>query len=266
MKQFAVVGNPIKHSKSPIIHQEFAKQFDIELQYEKLLAPLEEFATTIERFFANDGSGLNVTLPFKEQAFALAKEIAPRAKLAKAANTLYVKDGKLVADNTDGAGLVKDLKFHNVKLTNKRILVIGAGGAARGAIPALLAEQPAKLVIANRTEAKAQAIVDELDVENVDASGLIEITGEFDVVINSTSSSVTGDLPGVSEQVLKGIEVAYDMYYSNEVTSFNQWVTENNSEAKAIDGLGMLVEQAAESFSIWHGKTPDTKEVRKLLR
>jgi len=265
MKKFAVVGNPIEQSKSPMIHIDFAAQFNIELDYSRLLSPIDEFKQTIKTFFNNGGSGLNVTMPFKEEAFALADRLTKRASLAAAVNTLYLEDGQLVGDTTDGEGVVRDLIYHGVDLKDKRILLIGAGGAAKGSVESILAKQPSELVISNRTVSKAEDIKSKFNDSRVVAIGFGELTSGYDIVINSTSCSLTGQLPDLEPKVFKDTQFAYDMCYKNEKTLFNEWV-ETYSEAKTADGLGMLIEQAAESFSIWHGKVPDTKRIRQVLR
>lgn len=267
MKQFAVIGNPIAHSKSPLIHQTFAKQLNIELSYTLLESEPDQFKQTVDAFFSNGGTGLNVTTPFKQDAYEYANQTTTQSKIAQAANTLYIDDGIYKADTTDGIGLVTDLKFHNYSLTNKKILVLGAGGAAKGAILALIEESPHSIVIANRTKSKAEQIVSAINVNNLFASGLETIEGDFDIVINSTSCSITDDVPEMDTSCFKHISVSYDMSYKPHVTSFNQYVIKNShSNVKTIDGLGMLVEQAAESFLIWHGIRPDTSQIRKLLR
>lgn len=267
MKQFAVIGHPIAHSKSPLIHQTFAKQLNIELSYTLLESQPDQFKQTVDKFFAEGGTGLNVTTPFKNDAYKYANQTSAQSKIAEAANTLYIDNNLYKADTTDGAGLVTDLKFNNVSLKNKKILVLGAGGAAKGAILALIEESPQSIVIANRTKAKADNIVSAIKASNVYASGLDNIEGEFDIVINSTSCSITDDVPEMDVSCFNKISVCYDMSYKPYQTSFNKFVLNNsNSDVKAIDGLGMLVEQAAESFLIWHGVRPDTSQIRNLLR
>ncbi|MBU2883237.1 shikimate dehydrogenase [Psychrosphaera sp. B3R10] len=265
MKKFAVIGNPIEQSKSPIIHQDFAKQFDIALTYEKLLSPISDFKPTINSFFDAGGIGINVTMPFKDEAFASCDELSPRAKLAEAVNTLTYKDGKLLGDTTDGEGVVRDLLFHGIELKGRRVLLIGAGGAGKGSVASILDQQPKELIIANRTLSKAQHIVDKVPGAPVVAKGFSELDGNYDVVINSTSCSLTGELPDIDPSVFKNTVAAYDMCYKKEKTLFNNWL-ELHSKALTIDGLGMLIEQAAESFRIWHGVVPDTTEIRKVLR
>ena len=265
MKHCAVIGNPIKQSKSPIIHQNFAEQFSIELEYNKILSTTEKFKQDVVAFFNNGGVGMNVTAPFKQQAFELADRLTEKAQLAGAVNTLYIEENKLVGDTTDGKGLVRDLIFNNIKLENKVVLLIGAGGAARGCVKDLLEQNPSHLYISNRTVSKAQAIVEAIKDERCSAISFDDIPSDCDIVINSTSCSLTNEVPNIEVSKLKDISVAYDMSYKNETTSFNQWIA-SNTQAKTIDGLGMLVEQAAESFNIWHKKMPDTNELRSLLR
>lgn len=264
MKRFAVIGNPIEQSKSPIIHQTFAKQFNIELEYQKILSTSDEFNQTISDFFQT-AQGMNVTAPFKELAYQAADELTERATLSQAVNTLYIEEGKLKGDTTDGAGLVNDLKFHDVELKGKRVLLLGAGGAAKGCVKSLLDEAPDTLTIANRTVSKAEHIQSQYKDGAVQVCQFDQLGDDYDVVINSTSCSLTYDVLDIPAHTVANAMVVYDMSYKNETTSFNQWA-QSNSNAKTIDGLGMLVEQAAESFRIWHGVMPDTSEIRKVLR
>lgn len=266
MKYCAVVGNPIEQSKSPIIHHHFAKQFDIELQYNKVLSTEQNFKQDVNAFFANSGLGLNITAPFKQQAFSMAQELSDKAKLANAVNTLYIEEGKLHGDTTDGRGLVRDLTFHGVELKDKKVLLLGAGGAARGCVKDLLEQQPQQLIVCNRTYSKAEFIVDAVEVANCSASSFEQPPLDVDIIINSTSCSLTGDILEISPAIFNQASVVYDMSYKNEETSFNRWARSYNPETKIIDGLGMLIEQAAESFYIWHGKQPNTEELRQLLR
>lgn len=268
---YAVVGNPISHSKSPRIHSLFAAQTGEPVEYTAIQAPLEEFEDTVRDFFAKGGKGLNVTVPFKEQAWNMADRRSDRAAKAGASNTLYQDtDGRLVADNTDGVGLVTDLTGNTgVSLTAKRVLVLGAGGAVRGVLGPILAERPGELVIANRTVAKAEALValfaDEAGDTQLSATGFTEVSGGFDVIINGTSASLQGDLPPVSTDVVTAGTVVYDMMYTPGVTTFNRWALDNGA-GQVLDGLGMLVEQAAESFLIWRGVRPETGPVMDELR
>lgn len=268
---YAVVGHPISHSKSPRIHSLFASQTGEALEYTAIQAPLEDFAGSVRDFFARGGKGLNVTVPFKEQAWQLADCRTERAEKAGASNTLYQDEhGKLTADNTDGHGLVQDLtRNHGVTLANTRILVLGAGGAVRGVIGPLLAQRPASLTIANRTVARADALVQlfapDAGTTELSACGFEQADGPFDFIINGTSASLQGDLPPLSANVIGTDTVVYDMMYSLQTTTFNQWALDKGAR-HVFDGLGMLVEQAAESFRVWRGIRPDTAPVIDELR
>lgn len=268
MDRYAVVGNPIAHSKSPDIHRLFAEQTGQALTYEKLLAELDGFPATARAFFAAGGKGLNVTVPFKEDAFRLADSKTERAQLAGAVNTLALQsDGRLLGDNTDGAGLVADLLGHGWPLKGKRLLILGAGGAVRGVLAPLLAEKPAELVIANRTEAKAaQLALGFAHLGPVRAYALPDLAGRpFDLVINGTSASLSGELPTLPAGLFAPGAAAYDMVYGAEPTAFLCWAAEQGVQRLA-DGLGMLVGQAAEAFELWRGLRPDTAPVIKALR
>ncbi|WP_323753414.1 shikimate dehydrogenase [Marinobacter sp.] len=268
---YAVVGNPINHSKSPRIHSLFARQTGEPVEYTAIQAPLDDFAGTVKHFFEGGGKGLNVTVPFKEQAWTLAEHRTPRAEKAGAANTLYLdQENDLVADNTDGVGIVRDLRDNQkVELKGARILVLGAGGAVRGVLGPILAEQPAALTLANRTVAKAEALVrlfsDEAAAVELSACGFEQPTQPFDVIINGTSASLQGDLPPVSGHVIGSDTVVYDMMYSLQTTTFNQWALDNGAR-RVYDGLGMLIEQAAEAFQVWRGVRPETAPVVDELR
>lgn len=268
---YAVVGNPISHSKSPRIHSLFAAQTGEPVEYTAIQAPLDGFADTVTGFFDRGGCGLNITVPFKEQAWAMASKRTWRAEKAGAANTLFIdRDGHLTADNTDGAGLVADLvKNHGVALANQRILILGAGGAVRGVMGPLLAEQPRALVIANRTPAKARVLADlfadEAGATQLRGGGFEQPTEVFDLVINGTSASLQGELPPLSPAVIGPSTVVYDMMYGPDTTTFNRWALDNGARA-AIDGLGMLIEQAAAAFAVWRGVQPDTAPVIAALR
>ena len=270
MDKYLVFGNPIKHSKSPIIHALFAKQTQQNISYEKQLAELDAFPETVKAFFAEGGKGCNVTVPFKEQAFQLADKVSEGAKLAQAANTLKVADdGTIYADNTDGQGFVLDLQTNDAPLKDATILLIGAGGAASGVIKPLLACQPKTLYICNRTFSKAQDLAKRFsEFGNIQAIACEELSQQsesFDLVINSTSASLSGDLPPVSANIFKACQFAYDMAYGNEPTVFINWALEHGAQ-KAIDGLGMLVGQAAKSFEIWRGVQPEITPVLNELR
>ena len=266
--QYAVVGNPISHSKSPNIHAQFAEQTEQVMSYHAQLIELDDFEKEVAAFFQERGRGLNVTVPFKEQAYTFADQHSERAKRAGAVNTLIKQtDGSILADNTDGAGLVRDITVNqNVTITAKRVLLLGAGGAVRGVCQPILAEQPQQLVIANRTVSKAVALADYFaDLGQVSGCGFNQIEGAFDVIINGTSASLAGDLPPIPASIIHANSVCYDMMYSHEPTVFNRWA-EQQGASKTIDGLGMLVEQAAESFFLWRGVRPDTDKVMQQLR
>ncbi len=263
--KYAVVGNPVAHSKSPLIHAEFARQTGQDMVYDKLLAPLDGFVETVDAFRRTGGKGLNVTVPFKEEAFRYATMKTARAEAAGAVNTLKFENGEIIGDNTDGTGLVRDLTA-NLKqdLSGKRILLMGAGGAARGAIAPLLAGQPAALVLANRTLAKAQQLAELFNGE-IDAVTFADLSGQcFDIVINATAASLKGELPPLPDNLFNPGALAYDMMYGTE-TPFMAW-SEAHGAWAVSDGLGMLVEQAAESFYLWRGAHPNTGLVIQKLR
>ena len=268
MDRYGVFGNPIGHSKSPLIHRLFAEQTGELLSYEALLAPLEDFPGYAREFFVS-GLGANVTVPFKEQAFALADSLSARAQRAGAVNTLKkLADGSLLGDNTDGAGLVRDLTVNaGVSLKGKRILLLGAGGAVRGVLEPLLTEQPAALVIANRTVAKAEQLAREFaDLGPVVASGYDWIDAPVDLIINGTSASLAGELPAIAPSLIQpGHTQCYDMMYGKHTTAFNQWAAAHGA-ARTLDGLGMLIEQAAEAFYLWRGVRPDSAPVLQHMR
>jgi len=268
LDRYAVLGQPISHSKSPRIHQLFAEQTGENLQYNAIEVPAEQFTDLVTSFFANGGKGLNCTVPLKELAWAYAEFKTERAQLAKAVNTLVLqKDGSVLGDNTDGIGLVTDLKHnHGIVLSGKRILILGAGGASRGIISPLLAEEPENIVIANRTLTKAQQLVTEFTEKgNIGACGFEDLsTQSFDLIINATSSSLTEELPPLSDDLLSKQGSCYDLAYSNKATVFVRWGLEHKA-LKSLDGLGMLVEQAAEAFFIWRGVRPQTAAIIDLL-
>lgn len=268
MQKYAVFGNPIAHSQSPFIHGLFAEQTGLQLTYEALLAPLDDFASSLQAFFADGGCGCNVTVPFKEQAFALADELSERARRAGAVNTLIkLDDGRIRGDNTDGAGLVNDLLQNDVPLAGRRILLVGAGGAARGVLEPLLTQKPAELAIANRTVEKAEQLAGEFaDLGPVVCCGFDWIDTPVDLIINATSASLHGELPPLAPTLIRpGHTVCYDMMYGKDTTAFNRWAQEQGA-MQTLDGLGMLVGQAAESFYLWTGQRPDTTPVMQALR
>ena len=271
MDRYAVIGNPIAHSKSPQIHAAFARQTGQELSYEALLAPLDGFAQTVADFRAHGGRGLNVTVPFKLEAFALAEHHTARAQAAGAVNTLALGADGILGDNTDGAGLVRDLSANlNFALAGRRILLLGAGGATRGALLPLLDSRPAHLTIANRTVAKAEALSTLFAARAgdcvLDACGFDALAGRrFDLVINATAASLADELPPLPPGLYAEGALAYDMMYGRDPTRFMRAALAD-SAARAADGLGMLVEQAAESFTLWRGVRPDSSPVLATLR
>ena len=266
MKQYCVFGNPIKQSCSPFIHHQFALQTKQPLIYQAKLVALDEFEKAVTSFIEQGGKGANVTVPFKEQALQICDQISVRAQQAGAVNTLSFIDNRIFGDNTDGIGLVADLKNHNISLMNQRILIIGAGGAAKGIIQPILAENPFTIVIANRTLSKAEAIVKRHSNKHLLASSYMQLPSQpFDVIINATSASLSGVVPNIPSDIIDQNSVCYDMVYQPELTVFLAWAKQQGAR-KTIDGLGMLVEQAAESFYIWHGVKPQTDEVLIQLR
>jgi len=269
--RYAVIGNPIAHSKSPLIHAQFARQTGEDLSYERLLAPLDGFAPTVEAFARDGGLGLNVTVPFKLDAFELAHTATERARLAGAVNTLKRLGDGWLADNTDGAGFVHDIiENHRVPLEGKRIALLGAGGAARGILKPLLDAKPRSVVVCNRTQLKADALVARFSrygpIDSLSPSALGGQT--FDVVINATSFGLKGDenaaMPWPATIFAPG-SFACDLVYGDAPTRFVRFARASGAAATA-DGLGMLVEQAAESFFLWRGMRPDTQSVHALLR
>lgn len=268
MDRYCVFGNPIGHSKSPLIHRLFAEQTGQALVYEAQLAPLDDFAGFARRFF-EQGKGANVTVPFKEEAYRLVDELSERATRAGAVNTLIrLVDGRLRGDNTDGAGLLRDLTANaGIELRGKRVLLLGAGGAVRGVLEPFLGERPAQLLVANRTAEKAVALADEFtDLGAVRGCGFANVEGPFDLIVNGTSASLAGDVPPLAESVIeRGHTLCYDMMYAKEPTAFNRWAAERGA-ARTLDGLGMLVEQAAEAFFLWRGVRPASAAVLDTLR
>ena len=269
IERYAVFGNPIAHSKSPQIHTQFAEQSGQAMSYTAELAEIGEFEHAIQNFIDNNGRGLNITVPFKEDAWRFATTRSERAQRAGAVNTLMVNDdGSLYGDTTDGVGLVRDLMHnHDITLAGKDILIIGAGGAVRGVLEAILEQNPASLLITNRTKQKAVRLADDFsDLGEITGCGLDEIGDrDFDIVINGTSASLQGDLPALPVNIFRAGSTSYDMMYAAEATPFMKW-SANNGAAKVIDGLGMLVEQAAESFFIWRKIRPETAPVIDNIR
>ncbi|MGC9403911.1 shikimate dehydrogenase [Vibrio genomosp. F10] len=265
--RYVVFGNPITQSKSPFIHTLFARQTNQPLTYVSACPPKDGFKQAATLFFSEGGKGCNITAPFKEDAYQFADRLTERAQLAGAVNTLKkLDDGEIIGDNTDGEGLVQDLLQYQVPLKGARILLIGAGGAARGVIKPLLDQNPAEIIITNRTHAKAQQLADMFEsYGNIKAINIGEVDESFDVIINSSSSGLTGDLPAISPAIFSPYSVVYDMVYGSGKTKFNQWAAEHSVSA-TYDGLGMLVGQAAESFMLWRGLRPGSRQILRELR
>ncbi|PHS70640.1 MAG: shikimate dehydrogenase [Methylophaga sp.] len=265
---YAVIGNPINHSKSPLIHTEFAKQSQQNLDYIAREIPLDGLVIGLKQLQDEGFKGINITVPFKEQAWQQVTQKSEHAQRAGAINTItFNDDGTLYGDNTDGIGLCRDLVDNNqIELRGKRLLLLGAGGAARGVIEPLLSYQPAELVIANRTASKAQGLAKIFaDFGPVLGGGYDALTGSFDVIINATSASLHGEIPPLPDNILNDNASCYDMMYSDSDTAFISWAKQHGVN-KALDGLGMLIEQAAEAFRLWRGVKPDTQTAIKLIR
>jgi shikimate dehydrogenase len=266
---YAVMGNPIGHSKSPQIHAAFAKQTGQKIIYTATQVDSGGFQQAVGNFFANGGKGLNVTVPFKREAWELADELGPEAKQAGAVNTLLMDaEGKLVGRNTDGVGLVRDiLHNHGGSIKGQKILLVGAGGAARGVLQPLLAESPAQLQIVNRTASRAQELAADFSaLGTVSGCGFEDLPKQsFDLIINATAASLQGEVPPLPDECCTGGSWCYDMMYGTEPTPFMRWA-EQHGAVKNMDGLGMLVEQAAESFLHWRGVRPETVAVIQAIR
>ncbi len=266
--RYAVIGNPIAHSKSPLIHTAFAQQTQQDLRYEAIPAPLDGFISTVETFRQQGGKGMNVTVPFKLEACRFAAELTERARTAQAVNTLKFESDTILGDNTDGAGLMRDITTNlRIPVAGKRILLMGAGGAARGVILPLLQQQPTTLVIANRTPQKALDLQQQFAAYGqVNAGGYMDFAGaHFDIVINATAASLNNELPELPAGIFATGALAYDMMYSQEPTPFLKYAAQHNVPYLA-DGIGMLVEQAAESFHLWRGIRPDTAAIIAQLK
>jgi len=267
--RYAVIGNPVAHSKSPLIHAAFARATGADLSYVALLAPLDGFARTVRAFFAAGGRGANVTVPFKQQAFELADEAGPCAQAARAANVLSMRGGRLVADNTDGIGLLRDLKANlGCAVQGRHVLLMGAGGASWGVAGPLLEERPALFSVVNRTRDKAVALAQHFAASGAgctpEALAYEELPGRrYDIVINATSTGLHGTMPALPPDLFAPGALAYDMVYGR-TTPFLQFARLHG--ARVADGTGMLVEQAAESFYLWRGVRPETAPVIALLR
>ena len=266
---YAVMGNPINHSKSPQIHTQFAAQTGQKIDYTAIHVDLGGFTQAVRNFQANGGKGLNVTVPFKLEAFRLVDKLTPRAKRAGAVNTIVCHaDGDLEGDNTDGYGLVSDILNHlNWSIKSQQILILGAGGAARGIIEPILAEQPEMLYIANRTASKAKDLADDFaDLGPIQGGGFNDLEErQFDLIINATAASLQGELPPLPENLLTPTSNCYDLMYATNATPFMQWAT-NHKALGVADGLGMLVGQAAESFKLWRQVEPEVEPVINMIR
>lgn len=265
--RYAVFGNPIGQSKSPFIHTLFARQTNQNLLYTAETAEVDEFTPVISSFFEQGAKGCNVTAPFKLDAYKFANRLTQRAQLAGAVNTLKkLDDGEIIGDNTDGEGLVQDLLQNRVVLEEVRILIIGAGGAARGIVKPLLDQKPKEVVLTNRTYSKAEELATVFNRHGpVRACEMQLISQPFDLVINSTSAGFSGELPQVCSDIFSATTVSYDMMYGKGLTTFNQWAADNGVR-QTLDGLGMLVGQAAESFMLWRGIRPGSKQILRELR
>jgi shikimate dehydrogenase len=271
--RYAVIGNPVAHSRSPAIHAMFAAQTGQQIDYGRLLGPLDAFVATVDAFRAEGGRGLNVTVPFKTEAFDYAGQHTPRAKVAGAVNTLVFDAQQVIGDNTDGAGLVWDiLNRIGVPLSGARLLLLGAGGAARGVVKPLLDAGLESIVISNRTEARARALRDDLgrtldpaQAARIEAGGADRASGEFDLIINATAAGLNDSAPTVSTDSLRRARLALDMVYGAQPTAFMR-IAQAAGCPRVEDGLGMLVGQAAESFAVWRGVRPDPMPVYRAIR
>ncbi|UJR55963.1 shikimate dehydrogenase [Dickeya zeae] len=266
-QSFAVFGHPIAHSKSPRIHALFAEQTGILLTYERILAPLDGFEDSLNAFFQHGACGANVTAPFKERACAAVDELSERARSAGAVNTVQKKgDGSLYGDNTDGIGLLSDLQQHEFIQPRNRVLLVGAGGAARGVIQPLLA-YGCEVIIVNRTFSRAAALAEHFNCYGQVSALPLEIpdSQRVDVIINATSSGIAGDVPDLPASLISPDVCCYDMFYQSEPTPFLKWCIQQGAQ-RYVDGIGMLVWQAAHAFNLWHGVMPDVVPVIRKMK
>lgn len=266
--KYCVFGNPIGHSKSPRIHAAFAFQAGQDIEYSAILAPVDGFADAVDAFIADGGRGANVTVPFKQEAFQLATRLTPRAELAGAVNTLVFNADEIVGDNTDGVGLIRDVTVNlRYPITGKRVLLLGAGGAARGVVGPLLDEHPASVTIANRTVPRALALAEHFaHLGPVSGCSCESLAGQnFDIVINATSASLSGKMPPLPEGIFAPGSLAYKMMYGLGDTPFRVFARDQGA-GMICEGLGMLVEQAAESFFVWRGVRPDAAPMMAMLQ
>ena len=269
VSNYAVFGNPIRHSKSPLIHSFFAKQTNIALRYESIEVPTDKFRDYVSIFASQGGLGLNVTVPFKEEAYSFCGVLTERAQLCGSVNTIHFdKELNSFGDTTDGQGFINDLKInHQIDIKDKTILILGAGGSVKSILEPICNELPCKIVIANRTVSRAEELAEKFSkLCNITACAYSDLATEpFELVVNGTSLSLIGELPAISKSVVNKRTCCYDLMYSDTDTVFLRWASELGA-AKVMDGLGMLVEQAAESFLIWHGVKPDTTKIIYALR
>lgn len=267
--RYAVFGNPIAHSKSPLLHKAFASETQQQLYYDSQCVETDQFISAADAFFSEGGLGLNITVPFKTDAFNYAKDLTSRAKRAGAVNTLFLdKNNAIIGDNTDGIGLVNDITLNlNWVLNDKHILIVGAGGAVRGVLEPLIKQRPQSITIVNRTLEKAVSLSQEFsDLFPIDICSLSDLANKpFDIIINGTSASLSGDVPPLPTSIIRSNTYCYDMMYSKKLTPFLKWSKDNGCK-EVSDGLGMLVCQGAESFFIWRGIKPSTADVIKKIR
>ncbi|HQT81497.1 MAG: shikimate dehydrogenase [Ferrovum sp. 37-45-19] len=274
MDQYAVMGQPIAHSRSPFIHSYFARQTRQLLEYKAMAPAVDHFEPDVMQFFNSGGKGLNVTLPFKERAYLMAQQVSYRVSFACAANTLWMEEGRLCADNTDGVGLIADCEYLQIPITGQSILILGAGGAVRGVLAPLIEQAPEEIFIANRTEDKVFSLINQIKMTHK-ATQQLKLGGgslhhprllsSFDVVINATSAAIKGEDMTYPTQIFSENTYAYDMSYGTQLTPFLTQAKQSNVK-KYHDGLGMLIEQAAESFYLWRHCRPNTIELREILR
>ena len=266
---YCVMGNPVQHSKSPQIHAAFARQTGQNIQYQAILVEEGKFPDALAAFQDQGGMGLNITIPFKRVAWEIADYLSAAAKRAQAVNTLWFdQSGKRLGDTTDGTGLIRDLVGNQgISLAGEEVLILGAGGAVRGILDPLFDQVPARVVIVNRTISRAEELADAFsDRGNIRACRYDELPGQqFRYVINGTAASLQGEIPPLPDNLLEKDAICYDMMYASDDTVFTRWANSHGA-ARAYDGLGMLVEQAAESFYIWRGIRPQTRPVIEMLR
>jgi shikimate dehydrogenase len=269
ISNFAVLGNPVQHSKSPQIHTLFAKQKNIALNYQAIEVPLDNFDEYVKSFADQNGKGLNITVPFKEDAYSLCNTLTERARLSGSVNTIWFDEQKKIyGDTTDGKGLLNDLVINNdIKIKDKSILILGAGGSVRAILEPLIKQSPSQIVIVNRTVSKAEELAELFSTHGqITACSYEQLSDiSYDLIINGTSLSLNGKLPDIPATTVSNTTCCYDLMYSDTKTIFMEWATDKGA-LKVIDGLGMLVEQAAEAFNIWHGFMPDTSSVINTLR